>query len=97
MWSRGSTDILRLRLQLDLARAEEQRVQAEKEIAQAEKERVQVEEKLAEERVIMRERVKHGFHNDEMRDAGASVAKLLPESFRKWWSKQMIFCLLTWM
>ena len=61
-----STDILRLRLQLELARAEERKVQAEKERLQAELE-------------MMRERVKLGFQGEEMRDVGAFAAKSLPE------------------
>ena len=54
-----STDILTLRLQLELARVEKKKVQAERE--------------------MMRERVELGFQTKEMRDAGAFVAKSLPE------------------
>ena len=64
-------DILRLRLQLELARAEERKVQAEERKVQAERE-------------MMRERVEFGFQGGEMRDAGAFVAKSRPEiKFKK--------------
>ena len=68
-----STDILRLRLQLELARAQERKVQAEKEKVQAEERRLQAE------REMMRERVAFGFQGEEMRGAGAFAAKSLPE------------------
>ena len=68
-----STDILRLRLQLELARAEKEKVQAEERQVQVEKRRVQAE------RELMRERVELKFEGEEMRDAGAFAEKSLPE------------------
>ena len=61
-----STDIVRMRLQLELARAEERKVQAEKERLQAEEE-------------MMRKKVELGFQSEEMTDAGAFAAKSLLE------------------
>ena len=61
-----STDILRLRLQLELARAEKEKVEAEERKVQAERE-------------MMRERMELWFQGEEMRYAGAFVAKSLPE------------------
>ena len=61
-----STDILRLRLQLELARAEKEKVEAEERKVQAERE-------------MISERVELGFQGEEMRDAGAFAAKSLPE------------------
>ena len=66
-----STDILRLRLQLEFARAEKKKVHAEERRIQAERE-------------MMRERVELGFQGEEIRDAGAFAAKSLPEiKFKK--------------
>ena len=66
-----STDILRLRLQLELARAEERKFQADKERVQAERE-------------MMREKVELLFQGEEMRDAGPFAATSLPEiKFKK--------------
>ena len=66
-------DILRLRLQLELTRAEERKIQAEERKVEAEERRAQAE------REMMRERVELGFQGGEMRDAGAFAAKSLPE------------------
>ena len=55
-----------LHLQLELARADERKVQAEKERLQAGRE-------------MMRVRVELGFHGEVMSDAGAFAAKSLPE------------------
>ena len=75
-----STDILRLRLQLELARAEERKVQAEKEKVEAEERKVEVEERRVQaEREMMREIVELEFPGGEMRDAGTFVTKSLPE------------------
>ena len=60
------TNILRLRLQLELARAEKKKVEAE-------------ERRIQDEREMMRERVDLGFQGEKMRDAGAFATKSLPE------------------
>ena len=76
-----STDILRLRLQLELARAQERKVQAEKERLQAEREMMRG-------RVVVLE-----FQGEEMRGAGAFAAKSLPEiKFQKWLNRRMMSC-----
>ena len=76
-----STYILRLRIQLELARAEKEKVEAEERRVQAERE-------------MMRERVELGFQGEEMRDADAFAAKSLPEIkfFKKWLNRRMMFC-----
>ena len=75
-----STDILRLRLQLELARAEKEKVEAEEQRVQAERE-------------MMRERVELEFQGEEVIDAGAFATKSLPEiKFQKWLNRRMMFC-----
>ena len=68
-----STDILWLWLQLELARADKEKVEAEERKVQAEERKVQAE------RELMRERVELGFQGGDMRDAGVVAAKSLPE------------------
>ena len=70
-----STDILRLRLQLELAKAEERRVQAEERRDEAEERRVEAEERRVQaeerrvqtEREMMTERVELGFRRRDDR------------------------------
>ena len=61
-----STDILRLRLQLELARTEKEKIEAEEQRVQAERD-------------MMRERVELGFQGEEIKDAGAFATKSLAE------------------
>ena len=66
-----STDILRPLFQLELVRAEKEKVQAE-------------ERRVLAERQMTRESVKFGFQVEDMRDSDAFAAKSLPEiKFKK--------------